>query len=130
MRLVLYDDATGQPIGPGYTVRGNPTIGTGINVSRITQAEADWLLTTRINAAAADLTRAVPWWIDLPEPQRSVLADLCFNMGWPALAGFTHFLAAMQARDWSEAAAKLRDSRWWSEVGTRGPAIEGRLVGS
>jgi GH24 family phage-related lysozyme (muramidase) len=46
LRTLVYDDATGKPIGPGSVVQGHPTIGIGraLDVNGITAVEADFLL--------------------------------------------------------------------------------------
>ncbi len=34
----------------------------------------------------------------------------------------------MQAGEWDAAVAQLKASRWWHEVGQRGPEIAGRIL--
>jgi hypothetical protein len=50
--------------------------------------------------------------------------DLTFNMGWaPGVAGgfddFTNTLAALRGARWADAAAGLRKSLWYRQVGSR-----------
>jgi lysozyme len=76
----------------------------------------------------ATLNAAIPWWGSLPDQAQRVMANLCFNMGWKTLATFRQFLAAMQAHDWQRAAQELKNSKWWGQVGERGPRIVQRLL--
>ena len=53
---------------------------------------------------------------------KAAMIDLAFNMGewWPT---WPVTRAAMERGDWAAAAAGLRDSRWFTQVGRRGPQI-------
>src|SRR5580658_8854572 len=82
-RFQSYADATGTPLNPGDTPRGNPTIGVGFNLAapgaqatiealgldfnavltgavNITPDQVDQLLTTTINGAVAGAKTLVP----------------------------------------------------------------------
>lgn len=105
--------------------RGNVTGGIGWNFTA--NGIPDWviqgLFNQAINEAASSLTQNTSWWRFLdPVRQRAVL-NLCFNLGWPRLSKFVHFLEAMSNRQWKRAGAELVNSEWWNEVGKRGPFI-------
>lgn len=121
----------GMVLKPYVDTRGKITIGIGRNLTDngITAVECSDMLAHDIQTACDDLDRHALWWRHLPPAQQRVMINLSFNMGWPTLAGFRHFLAAMEARDWTEAANQLRNSLWWRQVGTRGPRIAARLMG-
>lgn len=68
-----------------------------------------------------------PWWRECDEVRRDAIANLAYNIGFTRLAGFRHMLAAMQARDYERAADELADSRWYTQVGERGPRLVEQL---
>jgi lysozyme len=63
------------------------------------------------------------WYQACDEVRQSVLIDLAFNMGLAKLLGFQHMLAACKVQDWGTAADELQNSTWFTQVGTRGPAL-------
>lgn len=130
LRLHVYDDATGQPIVAGYTVKGNPTIGIGRNLAGygITKEEAQYLCVNNITICEDQLDNALPWWRDLSPLRQMQMVDLCFNMGIDVLLQFHEFLGAMQAGQWQAAVEDLKASLWWTQVGERGPAIADRIL--
>lgn len=124
--LKVYDDGTGNLLHAGMTIRGNPTIGIGRNLSGqgISAAEASYLLTNDIATASAALDANLPWWENLDPVRQRVIVNMCFNMGIAGLLGFPHFLAAMQAGDWQTAAAQMQQSAWWNKVGQRAVRLQ------
>jgi lysozyme len=119
-RLKIYQDEL------GYV-----TVGVGHNMSTdgISDAICDALLAEDMARAATAVAENWAWSAQLPDAPWAVLVNLCFNMGPVALAGFVHFLAAMQAGDWPRAAEELQNSAWWGQVGQRGPRMVKRLIG-
>ena len=64
---------------------------------------------------------------NLPDEVQQVLVNMMFNMGRPRLSGFKKFNAAIEARDWMEAAKEGRDSRWYRQVTNRAERLMVRL---
>ena len=124
--LKVYDDGTGNLLRAGMTIKGNPTIGIGRNLSGqgISPAEASYMLTNDIINASAALDQQLPWWENLDPVRQRVMVNMCFNMGVAGLMGFPHFLAAMQAGDWQTAAIQMQQSNWWNEVGQRAVRLQ------
>lgn len=120
-RLVVYDDATGLPIKAGTHVIGNPTIGTGRNLSGkgISDFERQFLLSNDISDVAKDLDTHFDWWESLSDASAYVLMQMCFNMGITKLSTFEKFLAAVKTGDKETAAAEMVDSAWYNQVGDR-----------
>jgi lysozyme len=130
-RYFVYDDKTGDPIRSGSVVQGNPTVGIGRNLSSegLTDAECRYLCANDIATKSAALDQAIPWWRSLSVNRQYAILDLAFNLGVGGLVnGWPHFLADMQAGDWSGAANELETSEWWGQVGTRGPRITARIL--
>ena len=62
-----------------------------------------------------------------PDEVQQILVNMMFNMGRPRLSGFKKFNAAIEARDWMEAAKEGRDSRWYRQVTNRAERLMVRL---
>lgn len=64
---------------------------------------------------------------DLPEEAQHIIANMCFNMGRPRLSRFKLMQAAVNARDWNEAAEQMIDSRWHDQVPNRAKRLVKRM---
>lgn len=122
LRLTVYDDASGKPIGPGSQVIGKPTIGIGTllcSPGGITPAEANYLLANRIAIATAAADQLVPG-LQQSDPVRfDVLTELAFQLGATGLAKFTNTLQAVRAGRWNDAADEMLESVWASQTPSR-----------
>lgn len=110
-RLEAYLDGEGVwTIGYGHTrgVRQGDTC---------TLAQADAWLMLDLQVAEADLDRKVPWWKSMPAPAQRALLNMCFNLGWPRLAGFHKMLTALEYGNFSAAADEAMNSKWSRQVG-------------
>jgi lysozyme len=102
---------------------GKLTIGVGRNLEDrgITQAEAFYLLKNDLDLCFHQLTASFPWFVELDPMRQRVWMDLCFNVGIAKLYGFRKAIAAMASGLYAVAASELEDSRWYTQVGRRGP---------
>jgi len=121
-RQRAYDDATGEPLRPGHTLVGNPTVGWGRNLRDvgIRRHEAEILLAEDLKEAigrARSFAGSV--WDGLSVERRSVLTDMAFNLGG-RLMSFRRFRAACCA-----ATSRWRPGRCWIPAG-RGRSGAGR----
>lgn len=100
---------------------GKLTIGVGRNLTDrgLSPDEIRYLLQNDIDLAIDDLNRGVPWWTGLDPVRQRVLANMCFNLGWPKLKGFVRTLAAIRRGDYAAAAQGMRESLWARQVGVR-----------
>ena len=114
---------------------GLTTIGIGRELTRkgISDVECDMLFANDVAACAGIMDREIAWWRDLPPGAQRVMINLAF-MGWGSFSQFHNFLAHMNtlANGFSQpvldgAVAELEDSRWWQQVGLRGPRVVARL---
>jgi lysozyme len=117
-RLVVYDDATGDPIKPGSVVKGHPSIGIGraLDVNGLSQLEVMYLLDNDIARTWRALRQALPWVDALPDAHQRVILNMAFNMGIVGLLGWVHFLDAMRTGDRAKAKQELFDSKWAYQV--------------
>jgi lysozyme len=128
-RQFVYDDATGKPIVPGYTVVGIPTIGYGRGLSNrgvSIQEAADMVRRDALQGfkEAADL---VSNFVLLDDVRQGVLANMAMNMGKSRLAGFTKMLAAVEAKNFALAATEMRQSLWAKQVGPRAARLAAEM---
>lgn len=123
-RHVVYDDATGQPLKQGDTIKGHPTIGHGRNVAGkgISEDEARMMLLEDVRDAE-DIARGflgqVPWQA-LGDVRRAVLIDMAHNLGADGLYAFTKLRKAIHGLDFDAAASEIASSRYFEQVGGRG----------
>ena len=60
----------------------------------------------------------------LPEDAQLIIANMMFNLGYPRLKKFVKMKAAIDQRDWNEAANQVIDSNYYRQL----PNRAGRLV--
>lgn len=107
----VYDDATGDPVTAGYTLKGNPTVGVGRNLAAVglNAGEISNLLGNdlhRAESAVADtLGEERP---RLGSPRYAALADMAFSLGHTRFLGFAGMLKAIRLGNWTLAAAEVR----------------------
>lgn len=76
-----------------------------------------------------DLKRTVetlsglPFWHELDDNRKAATVDFHFNLGAPTFNTFKRFIAAMNVHNYEKAGDELTDSRWFDQVGRRGPNI-------
>tara|TARA_Y100000004_G_C8913162_1_gene411835 strand:- start:393 stop:833 length:441 start_codon:yes stop_codon:yes gene_type:complete len=64
---------------------------------------------------------------DLPEEAQHIIANMMFNMGRPRLSRFHKMKQAVDNRDWQEASAQMKDSRWYKQVTNRAERLCERM---
>jgi lysozyme len=104
--------------------RGYITIGYGRMIDRraeggITMDEGIHLLRNDIAKTVAALYQSFRWFGDLDEIRKRVLIDMAFNMGIAKLLRFRETLAAIERKDWAQAAEGIRSSLYARQVGNR-----------
>lgn len=117
LKLSAYRDSLGYlTIGVGRLIDAR-------RGGKITRDEALYLLDNDIAEKIGELRAALPWFEREDPIRQRALIDLCFNLGIGGLLKFTNTLAAWQRRDYAAAARGLKQSRWYGQVGRRGPRI-------
>jgi lysozyme len=104
---------------------GVPTIGYGHNLNEpISEAAALQILSDDVAVAVNELDDRMDWWRDLPHPAQLVLASMVFNLGWPRFSRFKKMIAALEDRDYDQAAAEMQDSLWFQQIKSRGDELK------
>ena len=124
----VYLDHLGLPtFGIGHLVReddpehGLP-VGTAISDERVRQVFA-----LDIAVTLEDCKRLYDDFDDLPEDCQLIIANMCFNLGYPRLSKFKGMKAGVDARDWNKAADEMVDSRWHDQVPNRAKRLVKRM---
>ena len=115
----------GLRLKPYRCTAGRLTIGIGRNLDDcgVSQTEAYVLLENDIQNFEKQLLDEIPEiYNGLDEVRKSVLLNMCFNLGMGGLLEFNHTLAYVAAGDWERAANGMLASKWAKQVGRR--AIE------
>ncbi len=115
----------GLRLKPYRCTAGKLTIGIGRNLDDcgISQTEAYVLLENDIQNCEKQLLDEIPEiYHGLDEVRKSVLLNMCFNLGIGGLLEFNNTLAFIAAGDWERAANGMLASKWAKQVGRR--AIE------
>lgn len=100
------------------------TVGVGHNLQTpISDDVIDVILADDLRNVETALDCNLPWWRSEGWPRQLALIDLCFNLGIRGLLQFRNTLAAWKAGDYEGAAKGLMDSKWYGQVGKRGPAV-------
>ena len=115
----------GLRLKPYRCTAGKLTIGIGRNLDDcgISQSEAYVMLINDIMNCEKQLQVKIPdIYNGLDEVRKSVLLNMCFNLGISGLLGFKNTLEFIKVGDWERAANNMLVSRWAKQVGRR--AIE------
>lgn len=117
-------------IGYGWNL-SNPlpkSISAYLNVKgQITEEIAEKLLTISIDSAVRQCWAIWPNFGAFTERRQLALADFVFNVGAGTALKFKRALSAIYDGDWNEAADEFQDSKWFKQVGDRGPEIVGMI---
>lgn len=99
---------------------GKPTVGVGHNLERpISNAAINQILSDDINESIAELDRVFPGWRNHDDARQNVLLEMMFNLGAPRLRDFKRMWAALQSKNYDEAAKEMMHSGWAVQVGKR-----------
>jgi lysozyme len=124
VRYKRYPDTEGiLTIGVGHNIQADRAYPYTIFDEPLTDTQVNLLLESDIDSTMQKLDYNCNWWRALEEPRQRVLANMCFNMGWgdgvKGLSSFKNTLNAMHFADYEAAAAGMRASKWYKQVGAR-----------
>jgi lysozyme len=125
----IYLDHLGYPtLGVGHLItekdeEHGQEVGTVVHDERIKEC-----LQNDIDIVCKELDEKMSWWRGLNDNRRRVMANMCFNLGYPRLSGFKNFLSAMKDENWEKAAEEMMDSKWATQVGDRAKRLRNRVL--
>ena len=95
-------------------------IGHNFDDRGLSDAAIDFIFEEDLRDAMRDLSVALPWWSStLNDARQRVLVNMVFNMGISRVLMFKLALSHMRNGEWSKAAAEMRNSDWYRQVGDR-----------
>ena len=116
-RTDIYIDTEGHAtVGIGHLiVRGDPEHskpkGTEVTADRVEK-----LFTKDLEKALKCCNDVFPKFGSYPQDAQRVLANMMFNLGVGNFKKFTKLCAAVEKREWDEAANEMVASKWYSQV--------------
>ena len=113
--------------GIGHLVRESDPehgweVGTPVSDDRCAEA-----FNEDIKTVVSDCYKLYPDFDDLPEEAQRIIANMCFNLGYPRLSKFKGMKRGVDARDWQSAADEMVDSRWYRQVTKRADRLVERM---
>ena len=120
MVLAVYLDHLGfSTAGCGHFLQErDPERGWPVGMA-ISQERADQWLEKDMKQCVSDAHWLQPDFDLFPVPAQITVASLSFQLGMPKYSLFKMHHAALQRRDWAEAAAQLRDSKLYRQTPER-----------
>ncbi len=111
----------GKKSKPYRCTAGKLTIGVGRNLDDVglSDDEIAYLLNNDIDRAEAGARRLVPGFDKLSDVRKAVVVNMTFNLGESRFKQFIGTLGAINKGDWMGAAAGMRNSLWYKQVGAR-----------
>ena len=110
---------------PYVDTTGHLTIGIGRNLRDrgVSLNEALYLLDEDVSYFLNKLNNSLKFWVDLNEARQIALLDMCFNVGYRGLMGFTDMMLALEVHDYERAAKEMLASKWASQVHERSTCL-------
>lgn len=124
----IYLDHLGLPtFGIGHLVKeADPEF--GLPVGAPVSSERVYAVFERdISVTLQDCCNLYDDFDELPEEAQLVIANMMFNLGYPRLSKFAKMKAAVDDRDYVEAANQMIDSKWYRQVPNRAMRLEKRM---
>jgi len=95
------------------------TIGIGHNLTRgISEVAAMFIFREDVTDARHE-AETLPFYASLDDVRKDVIVNMVFNMGLPTFKRFKKMIAALEAKDYTEASKQMLASKWASQVGKR-----------
>jgi len=117
IRFVPYKDTRGfNTVGVGHNLDANPLPNESYPMYPNRAFE---ILKEDVSRVRTKLIADLPWVASLPDVYEGVLLNMSFNMGTHGTELFHHMLADVQSGNYSQAAADMESSAWYSQVGQR-----------
>ena len=129
VKYQIYNDHLGYAtFGIGHLItpkdpEHNQPVGTEISEERVNEA-----FDKDVELFINESKKIFPDFDDKPEEVKQVVVNMCFNLGEPRLSQFKKFIAAINEKDWDEAAHQMMDSKWANQVGERAKRLARRIL--
>ena len=100
---------------------GIPTIGYGFAIKDLILEEdlCDEILLRKLRILGRSVMGKFPFFDSLPSECKSVLMEMCYQLGVRGVSKFKKALKAMENGDWEKAADEMLDSKWAKQTPNR-----------
>ena len=100
---------------------GIPTIGYGFAIKDLILEEdlCDEILLRKLHILGRSVMGKFPFFDSLPSECKSVLMEMCYQLGVRGVSKFKKALKAMDDGDWEKAADEMLDSKWAKQTPRR-----------
>ena len=100
---------------------GIPTIGYGFAIKDLVLQEdlCDEILLRKLRILGRSVVGKFPFFDSLPSECKSVLMEMCYQLGVTGVSKFKKALKAMEDGDWEKAADEMLDSKWARQTPNR-----------
>jgi len=100
---------------------GIPTIGYGFAIKDLVLEEdlCDEILLRKLQILGRSVMGKFPFFDSLPSDCKSVLMEMCYQLGVTGVSKFKKALKAMDDGDWEKAADEMLDSKWAKQTPRR-----------
>ena len=100
---------------------GIPTIGYGFAIKDLVLEEdlCDEILLRKLHILGRSVMGKFPFFDSLPSECKSVLMEMCYQLGVRGVSKFKKALKAMESGDWEKAADEMLDSKWAKQTPNR-----------
>jgi GH24 family phage-related lysozyme (muramidase) len=126
---IAYEDGDSKSVGHGFYLGNHfsrqiiESVGGNFDrilagQERVSEQQAKQLLQYSINQAMDDAYSFYPGLVEHPQEVQTVVIDMAYNMG-SNIRQFPKMRAALEDRDYAEAAKEMKNSRWYGQVGRR-----------
>lgn len=125
----VYLDHLGYPtFGVGHLIletdeEYGAEVGTPVSEERVKEC-----LNQDIDIVCTELDKNLSWWSELDDVRQRVMANMCFNLGYPRFSKFKKFLTAMHKQDFETASIEMMDSKWATQVGARAERLQFKVL--
>ena len=122
VRACVYQDHLGYwTIGIGRLVDSRKP-GAGLRPNEI-----EFLLANDIEDRVRELTKRLPWFLQLDEARQGVLLNMSFQLGVDGLLGFKNTLELVRQGKYTEAAAAMLQSKWATQTPERAKRLSDQM---
>ena len=120
LRLKAYKDTEGVwTVGYGTSLKAMGLTDATAAKMEINRFQAEDFLRAEAAKALAGVEAAFPWWGQLDPVRQAIVAAMVYQLGLQGVRGFKRFIAAIQAKDFTKAAAEMMDSKWARQTPNR-----------
>jgi lysozyme len=120
----IYLDTSNKPHGGiGHLLRTNEILSYPVGAPISDEQIETWYTDDSSSAIKIGQELMGNTWGELSDIRKRAVVDLSYNLGKAKLAKFHKFITAMKAQKFDLAGIELRNSKWFDQVGVRGPNV-------